>query len=126
MKREKVNVVIEKSSTGFSAYVEEYPVYVGGNTIEEIKNEVLYGLNFYHEDKGKKFDMDQLNFKVDLTSVFELYPIVNAAELSRRVGINKTLLSQYVNGKKKASEQQVRKILEGIQNAGKELSQIHF
>ena len=62
---EKVNVVIEKSKTGYSAYVEEYPVYVGSETIEEIKNRVLNALNFYHEDKGKVFVMDQLNFQLD-------------------------------------------------------------
>ncbi|WP_017732722.1 helix-turn-helix domain-containing protein [Nafulsella turpanensis] len=126
MKKEKVNVVIEKTSTGYSAYTEEYPVAVGGDSIEEIKNEVLYGLNFYHEDKGKEFTMDQLVFIVDLSSFFKLYPVINAAALSKKVGMNKTLLSQYVTGKKKPSEKQVQKILNGVREVGRELSQVSF
>jgi hypothetical protein len=126
MKKEKVNVIIEKSVTGYSAYVEEYPVFVGGESIEEIKNEVLYGLNFYHEDKGTVFTLDELNFQVDLSTVFKLFPVLNAKALGDRIGMSKSLLSQYVSGKKKASEKQVQRIMEGIQNVGKELQQIQM
>jgi hypothetical protein len=38
--------------------------------------------------------------------------------------MNPALLSQYVQGSKKPSEKQKRKILEGIHQIGKELSEI--
>lgn len=60
---EKINVVVEKSTIGYSAYVEGLPVFVGWETMGEVKEEVLYCLNFFHEDKGKLFVMEQLNFK---------------------------------------------------------------
>jgi len=38
--------------------------------------------------------------------------------------MNQSLLSQYVNGIKKPSEKQARRILEGVVNFGRELSHI--
>ena len=40
--------------------------------------------------------------------------------------MNPALLSQYVQGKKKPSIRQTNKILEGIQQIGKELSELRF
>lgn len=122
----KINVIVEKTRTGYSAYIEEYSAFGLGDTIGEVKRNMLDGLNFYFEDKGKKITMDDLKFKIDLSSFFDLYPIINTSALSRKVGMNKTLLSQYSTGKKKASEKQVQRILEGIREAGKELAQVQL
>lgn len=40
--------------------------------------------------------------------------------------MNKTLLSQYVQGRKKPSEKQKQKILSGIHEIGQELSEINL
>lgn len=122
----KISVIIEKTHTGYSAYTEDYPAFTTGKTMDELKANMVDGLNLYFEDKGREVTIDNLYFSVDLESFFDLYPVVNAAALSKKVGMNKSLLSQYVTGKKKPSEKQVQKILEGVREVGKELSQIQF
>lgn len=77
-------------------------------------------------NKKQPVKMTGLRFKLDLPSFFELYPVINASALSKKVGMNKTLLSQYVTGKKKPSEKQVQKIMEGVRQVGEELSQVQF
>jgi hypothetical protein len=52
--------------------------------------------------------------------------IINAKFLAEKIGMNPTLLSQYVQGRKKPSETQTEKILSGIHQIGKELSEIRF
>jgi DNA-binding transcriptional regulator YdaS (Cro superfamily) len=44
--------------------------------------------------------------------------------LAKRIGMNETLLSQYVQGRKKPSPSQAHKILSGIQEIGQELINI--
>jgi DNA-binding transcriptional regulator YdaS (Cro superfamily) len=50
--------------------------------------------------------------------------VLNANFLAQRIGMNPTLLSQYVRGKKHPSAKQTDKIIKGIQTIGKELSEI--
>lgn len=63
-------------------------------------------------------------FEVDLTSVFEVFPVINVKALSGRLGMNYTLISQYATGKKKPSAKQAEKIMEGIHEIGRELSEL--
>lgn len=44
--------------------------------------------------------------------------------LSERIGMNHTLLSQYANGRKKPSPKQKERIMEGIHEIGRELTEI--
>jgi hypothetical protein len=52
--------------------------------------------------------------------------VLNANFLAQRIGMNATLLSQYVRGVKQPSQKQTQKILQGIQLIGKELSDLDF
>jgi len=63
---------------------------------------------------------------LDLQQFFEYYQEINAKSLSQRIGMNQTLLSQYINGIKKPSAKQVKKILEGVKALGRELTQLEF
>ena len=46
--------------------------------------------------------------------------------LAKRIGMNESLLSQYVHGVKKPSVAQTNRILAGIREIGQELSSINF
>jgi DNA-binding transcriptional regulator YdaS (Cro superfamily) len=52
--------------------------------------------------------------------------VINAKFLAKKIGMNATLLSQYVSGTKKPSSKQTEKILRGIQQIGQELSEINL
>jgi transcriptional regulator with XRE-family HTH domain len=50
--------------------------------------------------------------------------VLNANFLAERIGMNPTLLSQYVRGVKNPSEKQTKKIIQGIHAIGKELADL--
>jgi DNA-binding transcriptional regulator YdaS (Cro superfamily) len=61
-----------------------------------------------------------------LHQFFQYYRVLNARHLAEKIGMNPTLLSQYVSRKKKPSQAQSQRIIDGIQNIGKELAQLSF
>ena len=78
------------------------------------------------EDLGYTFSIDEIKFEYDLESFFDFYKIINAKALSERIGMNQSLLAQYIKGIKKPSVPQTKRILEGVQQVGRELSEIRF
>ena len=121
--------VVERTQTGFSAFAEDenLPVFTTGKDFEEIKTNILEALNLYLEHAGKKAaTAEKIITRLDLPSFFEFYSIINAQALSKRINMDESLLSQYVNGKKEPSEKQIQKILTGIKDLGKELMQLEI
>jgi predicted RNase H-like HicB family nuclease len=122
----KITIIVEKTETGYSAYSENYPVYTVGNNLDELKLNILEALNLYLEDSKNKITLDDLKITLDLPQFFQFYKVINAKALSERIGMNQSLLSQYINGNKKPSPSQTQKILKGVQQIGRELSEIGF
>jgi hypothetical protein len=118
----KIKVIVEKTRTGYSAYAENLPVYTTGNSLIELKKNVITSLNFYFKEAGEK-NTAAFTLSFSIPSFFELYPI-NVRSFSKRIGINYTLLSQYVQGRKVPSPKQTERIVEGLQEVGKELSEV--
>ncbi len=116
---------MEKTTTGYSAYAEKYGVITTGADLKELKENMVDAINLYFEEMEEKAaTANDLTYKIDLKSFFDLYPVLNAAALAQRVGMNKALLSQYTTGKKKASEAQLKRIVEGAREVGKELMSV--
>ena len=122
----KIEMIIERTKTGYSVYAEKYPVYTVGNTLEELKTNMLEALNLYFEKQKKVVTERDLRITLDLPQFFEFYKVINAKALSERIGINQSLLAQYIKGIKKPSSTQTRRILKGVQEVGKELASIQF
>ncbi|GAC1564344.1 MAG: hypothetical protein NVS3B13_40610 [Mucilaginibacter sp.] len=127
---EKIKFTVGKTATGFDAYYTDDGKIVAittGDNLSELKNNALAAYNLYAEEKHKKgIDTGQLSFEFDLPSFFEYYNVINARALSARIGMNNALLSHYIKGVKKPSEKQVQKILAGIKDVGKELSELEL
>ena len=119
-------MIIERTNTGFSAYSNKYPVSTTGITLDELKSNILEALNLYFEEKGKEIKEEDLKITLDLPQFFQFYKVINAKALSERIGMNQSLLAQYISGIKKPSSTQTQKILEGIHQLGRELSEIKF
>lgn len=121
--------IVEQTKTGYSAFAEDenLPVFTTAKNYEELKRNMLNALNLYLEQTEKKLvTAEQIIPKIDLPSFFKFYSVINAKALSRRINMNETLLSQYVNGKKEPSEKQINKILSGVKELGKELMQLEI
>lgn len=126
----KVSVVIEKTGTGYSAYAEDIEnaaVATTGNTLEELKSNILEVLNLYLEHVGKsEITEKDLTFTLDLPSFFEFYDVINVKALADDIPMNRSLLVQYIKGIKKPSPAQTNKILKGVQKVGRELASINL
>jgi predicted RNase H-like HicB family nuclease len=122
----KIEIIIEKTKTGYSAYAEKYPVYTTGGSLEALKTNILEALNLYFEEQDKTITENDLKITLDLPQFFEFYKVINAKALSERIGINQSLLAQYIKGIKKPSATQTQRILNGVQQVGKELAAIRF
>jgi predicted RNase H-like HicB family nuclease len=122
----KIEMVVERTKTGYSAYAEKYSVYTVGRSLEELKDNILEAINLFLEEKGKTVTEEDLRISLDLPQFFTFYKVINAKALSERIGMNQSLLAQYIKGNKKPSPSQANRILKGVRQVGKELAGIQF
>ncbi len=78
----KIEMIVEKTKTGYSAYAEKYPVYTVGSSLEELKANILEALNLHFEKQGKAITEKELKITLDLPLFFEFYKVINAKALS--------------------------------------------
>jgi len=122
----KIEIIVERTKTGYSAYSEKYPVYTVGKSLQELKSNILEAINLYFETQGKTINENDLRIILDLPQFFTFYKVINAKALSERIGMNQSLLAQYIKGIKKPSPTQTNRILKGVQQVGRELAGIQF
>lgn len=125
-KNKKIIMCVEKTDTGFSAFSEDYPIFTTGKSIPELINNTYEATELYFEEEPIKLDHKDIIFEIDFQQFFKFYKVINANFLAEKIGMNATLLSQYVQGHKKPSAKQTRKILNGIHQIGQELSEINL
>ena len=128
MKRKKIKVNVIKEDAGYSATssVNDSFIATEAETYEELKSGILEALNFTFANAGIEYNNDDLRFEFDLESFFDFYKVINAKALSERIGMNQSLLAQYIKGIKKPSEAQTRRILKGVHQIGRELTEVRF
>ncbi len=122
----KIEMIVERTKTGYSAYAEKFPVYTVGKSLEELKANILEALNLHYKKENKTITEKDLKITLDLPQFFEFYKVINAKALSERIGMNQSLLAQYIKGNKKPSPLQTQRILKGVQQVGSELAAIRF
>ncbi len=130
----KIQVIIEKSETGYSAYVPELPGCVStGSNVEEIKRYIGEAISFQLEgmqEDGLPIPQAltgkySLQFTFDVETFLKYYDkIFSRRALSRLTGINESLLSQYASGLKHPRPAQAKRIEKGLHRLANELLQI--
>ena len=125
-RKKKIVVTVEKTDTGFSAFSQDYPIFTTGQSIPELINNTYQATDFYFEEEKVKVEPNDIKFEIDFKQFFKYYKVLNAKFLAEKIGMNSTLLSQYVQGHKKPSAKQTEKILSGIHQIGQELSGINL
>ena len=121
-------MTITKEDIGYSGHakIQKVSINTQGEDMDELKTNIIDAVNLSFEDKGFVYALDEITLKPDLASFFEFYKVINAKALSQRIGMNQSLLAQYINGIKKPSAAQTQRILQGVQQVGKELAAIQF
>jgi hypothetical protein len=128
MKKPEINITITKEDKGYSASALIDGDFAGtqGDNYEELKANILEAVNLAMNDQHIEYAIEEIRFTLDLPSFFEFYKVINAKALSTRIGMNQSLLAQYISGKKKPSPTQTDRILKGVQQIGRELAEIRF
>ena len=121
-------MTVMKEDIGYSATASVKDIHINteGETLEELKENIVEAVNLSLKDKGFAYKVDEIILKPDLQSFFDFYKVINAKALSQRIGMNQSLLAQYIKGIKKPSPSQAERILKGVQQVGKELASIQF
>ncbi len=122
----KIYMIVERTETGFSAYSEQFPIYTTGKTIPELVNHAHEAVDLFFEDQEVEISPNNVQFEIDFKQFFQYYKVLNSKFLAVKIGMNPSLLSQYVQGHKKPSSKQTEKILAGIHQIGQELSEINL
>ena len=91
-----------------------------------LKKNILEAVNFSKNKRGKPLTEKNIKITLDIAQFFEFYKVINAKAFSERIGMNQSLLAQYINGIKKPSVQQTYRIIQGIKQVGNELSALQF
>ncbi|MBI9069811.1 MAG: type II toxin-antitoxin system HicB family antitoxin [Salinivirgaceae bacterium] len=132
----RLNVVLERTDTGYSAYSNEIPGCAAtGKTYDETKKNIVDAIDS-HLELLKEFNEEipevlqsdyELSFKLDSITFFEwLDGIMTKAGISRISGINQSLISQYAMGIKNPSQKQLLKIEKAIHKFGADLQAFSF
>jgi hypothetical protein len=128
MKKPKIKITVNKEDIGYTAntLVNGNFIATESETFEELKTNVLEAINLTFEDLDFTYTIGEIQFEYDLESFFDFYKVINAKALSERIGMNQSLLAQYIKGIKKPSAPQTKRILQGVQQIGRELSEVRF
>ena len=128
MKKPVITMNIIKEEIGYSASASIQNRFIGteGDDFDKLKDNIVEAVNLTFQDLGFVYTIDEIVLKPDLQSFFEFYKVINVKALSERIGMNQSLLAQYISGIKKPSANQTKRILQGVQQVGKELTAIQF
>jgi len=121
-------MIITKEDSGYSANATISKTFIAteAESFEELQQKILEAVNFTFEEQGHLYSQEEILYQYDLRSFFDFYKVINIKALSERIGMNQSLLSQYISGIKKPSTAQTRRILQGVQQIGRELSEVRF
>lgn len=120
-----ITMILEKTDTGYSAYAEDHPIFTSAENMPELLNNAQEAIDLYYEEESIKSSY-HVRFEIDFVQFFKYYKVLNAKFLAEKINMNPTLLSQYIRGHKKPSKKQSERILKGIRQIGKELSELSF
>lgn len=123
---DSIVLVVEKTDTGFSAFSVDYPIFTTASSVVELMKNAYEAVALYFEEEQATISPENVKFEIDFQQFFKYYKVLNAKFLAEKIGMNPSLLSQYVQGHKKPSHKQTEKILSGIHQIGRELSDINL
>lgn len=127
----KVTVIVEKQpgARNCSCFLEKdvdskHGLAGYGPTVDAAVEDLLTARQEYIEEG---IDMPELEmaFKYDIWAFFDKFPL-NASLVAKQIGINPSLMRQYISGNKKPSEKRIEEIQQGIRELGKILSDVRL
>ena len=134
MDKKNLIVMIARDNAGYGAWIENCPgVYGEGNTVQEVKKELLEGLDLFLE-YNKKENLPEIlrgeygiKYCFDIPSFLEYYSgVFTKAALERITGINQKQIGHYMSGYRNPSKKTIARIDNALQQLAGELSQVRL
>ena len=136
MKMEKVKVIIEKTDTGFSAYLADVSgIVTAADTFDELRENVKELVDVYIETAHEYGDPLPDIFKGDYTCEFKfdiqafmqwMSKVMSQRGLAEIAEMNESLISQYASGIKKPGPKQLHRLQTAIHRFAEDLHAISF
>lgn len=125
----KVLAIVErgKGKNNFSCFVPETINNCGiggfGATAREAIEDAKVNVREYKEmalERGETFPDVEFDYRFDLGAFFDYYPI-DVTAFARYIGVNASVLRQYVTALRKPKQAAIQKIREGIDKFSRDL-----
>lgn len=58
------SAIVEKTNTGFSAYIDGLSVFTTGSTMKDLKSNMIEALELHFEEERTSIHEDEINFKL--------------------------------------------------------------
>lgn len=131
-----IMVIVEKTNTGYSAYLDSIDGIIAvADTFSELRENMKEAIDAFLE-ASKEFDDEipealigefHLNFKFDVQTFFEwLSKSMTQKGLSDIAEMNETLISQYSTGLKKPGPKQLKRMESALHRFADDLHAISF
>lgn len=130
-----MRVTIEKQQDGtYIAYNKGgRNSFIGtGSSVQEAKDDFLNSIQETREalaDAGLPIPSElteEAEFKFDIASLFEYFPVLNVSAFARSIGINDALMRRYRRGGTYISDTQLSRIEQGVHALGEQLSSLRL
>lgn len=93
-----------------------------GSTVDDAVKDLLVVRKEFIE-MGHDIPELEMDFKYDLWAFFDKYPM-NITMVAKQIGINPSLMRQYVSGVRKPSQKRIEQIQHGVNEIGRSLSTV--
>ncbi len=119
----KFTALIEKTDTGFSAYIiEVHGLITVGDTVGEIKNNIHDVLDSYFEYLKEEPDYT-VSYTMSIRDFFKYFKVFNKTELARYCGFNKDMIRHYTSHSH-PSKKRLAKLTESLDKFKNEIQDI--
>ena len=127
--KKKLLAIVErgKGKGNFSCFtpetVEDCGFGGGGSSAREVMDDTRLSLQEIKEEwakQGKEFPDVEFDFRFDVGSFFDYYPI-DVTAFAKYIGMNASVLRQYVTGLREPKEETIKRIREGINKLSEDL-----
>lgn len=136
MKTSKTTAIIEKNASGYGIFtpdIEGCTIIGEGKTVAEAKEDFFNSVEevreMYAEDgkEAPEWLKDfEVEFKYDVSSLFNEYAFINASKFAAAVGISPSLMRHYKAGDTYISAAQAKKIQDGLHGLARKLASVNL
>ncbi len=68
----KTIMIVEKTTTGFSAYSLDHSIFTTGKTIPELIDNAYEAVSLFYEEENQEVTHDQIKFEIDFKQFFNI------------------------------------------------------